>query len=85
VRKTPSTEHAAAIRDAIRKKYRQVSVLPAGQFLYPTGRPSALGLGYRPKWLADIPPGIVDRFVGSVAAVAWTPSSPQAWSGRMDT
>ena len=64
MKKNCSTEHAAAIREAIRKKYRQVSDLPAGQFLYPTGRPSALGLGYRPKWLADIPPGIVDRFVG---------------------
>ena len=64
MKKTCSTEYAAAIREEIRKKYRQVSDLPAGQFLYPTGRPSALGLGYRSEWLANIPPEIVDRFVG---------------------
>lgn len=52
------------IRSAIREKYRTVAACAEGHFPYPVGRASALGLGYRPEWIAAAPHGVVDRFVG---------------------
>ncbi len=52
------------IRAAILQRYRSVSEIPTGQFPYPVGRESALGLGYQLEWLAAVSPAVVDRFVG---------------------
>jgi len=49
---------------AVREKYARVAKRAEGEFGYPIGRPSALGLGYRAEWLERVPSGIVDRFVG---------------------
>ncbi len=59
-----SEQRQQELRDAVREKYRAVAERPAAQFAYPVGRKSALGLDYRPEWLAAIPDDIVDRFVG---------------------
>jgi arsenite methyltransferase len=57
-------EPADELRQAVREKYRSVSVQPEGPFPYPVGRPSALGLGYEPQWLDAVPDDVLDRFVG---------------------
>ncbi len=58
-------EHRQAeLRSAVKEKYRAVARQPEGRFTYPVGRKSALGLGYRPEWLAAVPGDVVDRFVG---------------------
>jgi SAM-dependent methyltransferase len=54
----------AALRRAVREKYGAVAGRPRGHFPYPTGRESALGLGYAPDWLQGVPDAVVDRFVG---------------------
>jgi SAM-dependent methyltransferase len=54
----------AALRRAVREKYGEVAGQPRGHVPYPTGRESALGLGYEPAWLQDLPDAVVDRFVG---------------------
>ena len=59
-----SIEKRDAILKTVREKYSAVSREPAGKFSYPVGRESALGLGYAPEWLAQLPAEIVDRFVG---------------------
>ena len=60
-----SNGRADTLRDAVRAKYREVACEPTGQFAYPVGRASALGLGYEPAWLEGIPDAVVDRFVGA--------------------
>lgn len=59
-----SDERARELRDAVREKYRGVAHAPTGQFPYPVGRESAVGLGYEAAWLEGIPAAVVDRFVG---------------------
>src|SRR5512135_1427957 len=59
-----SEQRREELRSAVRGKYRGVARSPEGCFTYPIGRESALGLGYRPEWLAAVPPNIVERFVG---------------------
>lgn len=59
-----SEQRQNELRSAVRERYRAVACQPAGHFTYPIGRESALGLGYRPEWLAAIPSEIVERFVG---------------------
>jgi SAM-dependent methyltransferase len=54
----------AAIQDAVRRKYEEVSRQPLGHFSYPVGRESLRQLGYAPEWLAGVPSEVVDRFVG---------------------
>jgi SAM-dependent methyltransferase len=54
----------ARIRAEIITKYRAVAEQPAGQFAYPVGRESALGLGYEHEWVESIPPEVVERVVG---------------------
>lgn len=54
----------ADIRESVRKKYRDVAREAQGQFAYPVGWASAVGLGYRREWLDKVPAEIVDRFVG---------------------
>jgi len=59
-----SPQRAAALRDEVRRTYRAVASQPEGLLPYPTGRASALRLGYPPAWLHTIPHQVVDRFVG---------------------
>jgi SAM-dependent methyltransferase len=59
-----SEARAAELRDAVRTKYRTVSHAPSGQFPYPVGRESVVGLGYETAWLNAIPDAIVAGFVG---------------------
>jgi arsenite methyltransferase len=59
-----SPERAADIRRAVKSKYREVAIQPEGKFSYPTGKKSALKLGYDPLWLKRIPADVLKRFVG---------------------
>jgi len=53
-----------AIRDAIRKKYAEVSRNAEGRFAYPTGRRGAEALGYDPKLMDVVPPEAWPCFCG---------------------
>ncbi len=53
-----------AIHESVRRRYAQVAHDPRGQFPYPVGRESALGLGYPPGFIDRIPTFVVERFVG---------------------
>ncbi|MEJ2245484.1 MAG: methyltransferase domain-containing protein [Acidobacteriota bacterium] len=57
-------EHSSEIRSSVKSKYREVAVKAEGHFPYPTGRESALKLGYDPSWLESVPGEVVERFVG---------------------
>jgi arsenite methyltransferase len=59
-----SQARAAEIRSAVKFKYREVAAQPEGKFPYPTGKESALNLGYDPVWLDGIPAEVLRRFVG---------------------
>ncbi len=61
---SPDTQRTEDLHRAIKTKYRDVSTEPNGQFQYPVGRDSVLGLDYQPQWLQSIPAEVVDRFVG---------------------
>lgn len=61
---TLSDERKRELREAVRARYRDVAIQPQGHFPYPVGRDSVVALGYKSEWLAAIPPGIIDRFVG---------------------
>lgn len=54
----------AAIRAAVRGRYRALAAGAADLFPYPTGRAGALALGYSPAWLEGVPGEVVERFVG---------------------
>lgn len=60
----PSEQRAAELRRTVAEKYRNVSSRPEGQFAYPVGRESAIGLGYRTAWLEPVAAEVVNRFVG---------------------
>ncbi len=62
--KNPGTERSSEIRSSVISKYREVAVKAEGHFPYPTGRESALKLGYDISWLESIPAEVVERFVG---------------------
>lgn len=59
-----SEDRKAEILKSLKERYHAVASNPGGQFCYPTGRESALGLGYEPELLDALPGEIVDRFVG---------------------
>ena len=59
-----SPERTAQLRNAVKERYASVAEEPEGQFPYPVGRASALGLGYMPEWLDGVPERVVARFVG---------------------
>jgi SAM-dependent methyltransferase len=52
------------IHTELRKRYAAVARTPAGQFPYPTGRASADRLGYPQEFLDQVPPAVIERFVG---------------------
>ena len=53
-----------SIREAVRKRYAEVSSSPAGRFEYLTGRGGARDLGYEPRMLDAIPDDILVAFCG---------------------
>ena len=53
-----------SIREAVRKRYAEVSSSRAGRFEYLTGRGGALDLGYEPRMLDAIPDDILVAFCG---------------------
>lgn len=57
-------ERESEIRNSVKSKYREVAVKAEGHFPYPTGRESALKLGYAPSWLESVPGEVLERFVG---------------------
>lgn len=52
------------IREAIRKRYREVSGSAEGCFKYPTGREGALNLGYDRELVEKAPEGLMRSFCG---------------------
>lgn len=56
--------NVSEITEAVRRRYQQAAVSPAGLFAYPVGRASVASLGYRPDLAARIPASVVDRFLG---------------------
>jgi SAM-dependent methyltransferase len=54
----------AALRDEVRKKYREVAVEPKGDFHFHTGRPQAKRLGYDDAVVDALPDAAVDSFAG---------------------
>ena len=62
--KHPDPERSSEIRSSVKSKYREVALKAEGHFPYPTGRISALKLGYNPSWLESVPGEVVERFVG---------------------
>ncbi len=55
---------AAAIREAVRKKYVEVAQSAEGKFAYPTGRQGALALGYDPSIVESLPGDLLASFCG---------------------
>lgn len=52
------------IREAVRKKYAEVSRSAEGKFQYPTGKAGVVALGYDPSFLGDLPDELVESFCG---------------------
>lgn len=54
----------AAIQEAVRNKYADVSSSAQGKFQYPTGRAGALVLGYDPSTVGGMPDAVLEAFCG---------------------
>lgn len=52
------------IRESVRRKYLEVARSAEGKFKYTTGRAGALGLGYDPALLEDMPEELLESFCG---------------------
>jgi SAM-dependent methyltransferase len=59
-----SSSDRRTISASILRKYEAVSVSPAGQFRYPTGREGLARQGYDPALVDRLPPGAADLFAG---------------------
>ena len=55
---------AAALRDEVKAKYRDVAVNPHGSFHFHTGRPLARRLGYDEAVVARMPESAIEAFAG---------------------
>ena len=55
---------AAALREEVKKKYREVAVEPHGDYHFHTGRPLAKRLGYDDHVVAALPDAAVESFAG---------------------
>ena len=55
---------AAALREEVKKKYREVAIEPAGTYHFHTGRPLAIRLGYDAKVVDALPDEAVELFAG---------------------
>ena len=78
MREPPSPVRAAELRRAVRRKYREVAVRAEGQFPYPTGRESALRLGYDERGLEAAGADAVAGFVGVGTPFAVASPTPGA-------
>jgi len=54
----------AALREEVRKKYREVALEPQGEFHFHTGRPLARRLGYADALVDPLPDAAVESFAG---------------------
>jgi len=55
---------AAALREEVKKKYREVAVDPHGEYHFHTGRPLAARLGYPAADVDPLPDAAVESFAG---------------------
>jgi arsenite methyltransferase len=55
---------SAALREEVKKKYREVAIDPHGEFHFHTGRPLAKRLGYDEAVVAAMPDSAVESFAG---------------------
>jgi arsenite methyltransferase len=55
---------AEALREEVRKKYREVAANPYGTYHFHTGRPLAARLGYDAKIVESLPDPAVESFAG---------------------
>ncbi|MDP6786571.1 MAG: methyltransferase domain-containing protein [Rhodospirillales bacterium] len=55
---------ARALREDVKKKYREVAIAPDGEFHFHTGRPLAKRLGYDDDAVASLPDAAVESFAG---------------------
>ena len=55
---------AEALRDEVKKKYREVAVDPHGDYHFHTGRPLAKRLGYDDAIVDPLPDAAVESFAG---------------------
>ena len=53
-----------ALRDEVRKKYREVAIAPHAKYHFHTGRPLAARLGYDAEVVAALPDAAVESFAG---------------------
>jgi len=61
---TDAMVDADALRDEVRKKYREVAVDPNGEYHFHTGRPLAKRLGYEDAIVDPLPDAAVESFAG---------------------
>jgi SAM-dependent methyltransferase len=64
---------AEALREEVRKKYREVAANPRGSFHFHTGRPLAARLGYDPVIVDALPDTAVESFAGVANPTALRP------------
>ncbi|MSP66908.1 MAG: methyltransferase domain-containing protein [Alphaproteobacteria bacterium] len=55
---------ASALREEVKKKYREVAVRPDGEYHFHTGRPLAARLGYQQRVVDAMPDAAVESFAG---------------------
>jgi SAM-dependent methyltransferase len=65
-----------ALRDEVRKKYREVAVDPQGEFHFHTGRPLARRLGYDDAIVDPLPDAAVESFAGVANPFSLRPLVP---------
>lgn len=59
-----SSVDPAALREEVKKKYRDVALDPSGEHHFHTGRPLASRLGYDPALVGSLPDAAVEAFAG---------------------
>jgi SAM-dependent methyltransferase len=64
---------AEALRNEVRKKYREVAADPKGSFHFHTGRPLAARLGYDQAIVGTLPDAAVESFAGVANPLALRP------------
>jgi SAM-dependent methyltransferase len=55
---------SAALREEVKKKYRDVAIKPHDKYHFHTGRPLAARLGYEPRIVDALPDEAVESFAG---------------------
>jgi arsenite methyltransferase len=66
---------AEALREEVRKKYREVAIDPHGSFHFHTGRPLAARLGYDAAVVDALPDAAVESFAGVANPLSLRPLS----------